>query len=150
MKKILVSACLMGEKVRYDGNSQQQHHLTLKKWQQQGRIISVCPEVSGGLTIPREPAEIQRDSRIITQQGIDVSHQFLIGAEKALSLCKKYHICYALLKESSPSCGSHSIYDGTFSSTKITGMGLTAKLLTENGVQVFSEHQIDELNTLLT
>ncbi|GHE88671.1 DUF523 domain-containing protein [Thalassotalea profundi] len=149
MKKILVSACLLGEKVRYDGNSQQQHHVMLNKWQQQGRIISICPEVAGGLTIPREPAEIQPDSRVITQKGINVGHQFLLGAEKALFLCQKYEIRYALLKESSPSCGSHTIYDGTFSNSKISGMGVTAALLEENGIQVFSEHQIDELNHLL-
>lgn len=149
MNKILVSACLLGEKVRYDGGSQQQKHSTLNIWRQQERIISICPEVSGGLPVPRAPAEIQLDSRIITQQGINVTSEFLTGAENALFLCQKHQIRYALLKESSPSCGSNFIYDGTFSNTKIMGMGLTAKLLQENDIQVFSEHQIDELSVLL-
>ena len=149
MQKILVSACLLGEKVRYDGEAQQQNHLVLKHWQQQGRIISTCPAVTGGLSIPRPPAEIQQDSRIITQQGVDVSQQFLQGANLALTLCKKYQIYYALLKESSPSCGSRTIYDGSFSNKKIGGMGVTAQLLRKNHIQVFSEHQIDELNDQL-
>lgn len=149
MDKILVSACLLGEKVRYDGGSQRQKNVKLSLWQQQGRIISLCPEVAGGLPIPRAPAEMQIDSRIITQQGIDVSIEFSAGAEKALYLCKKHQIHYALLKESSPSCGSHSIYDGTFSNTKIAGMGLTAKLLHQNGIRVFSEQQIEELSAYL-
>mgnify|MGYP000058890973 FL=1 len=149
MKKLLVSACLLGEKVRYDGKGQLQQHKQLKHWQRQGIIVSFCPEVSGGLPIPRPPAEIQKDSRIITQQGLDVSAQFIIGAKQALLLCQKYQIKYALLKESSPSCGSHSIYDGSFTNRKIKGMGLTAKLLHENGIQIFSEEQIDQLNNLL-
>ncbi|GAA5135951.1 DUF523 domain-containing protein [Thalassotalea piscium] len=149
MNKILVSACLLGEKVRYDGNCQRQHHIKLAVWQQQGRIISICPEVSGGLSIPREPAEMQTDGRIITQQRIDVTNEFISGANKALLLCKKYQIRYALLKESSPSCGSNSVYDGTFSGQKIEGMGVTAKLLQAHGIKVFSEQQINELSGLL-
>lgn len=149
MKKILVSACLLGEKVRYDGGSQLQNNSKLSLWQHQGRIISLCPEVAGGLPIPRAPAEIQLDSRIITQQGVDVSAEFLTGAEKALFICKKHQIHFALLKESSPSCGSHLIYDGSFSNTKVKGMGLTAKLLHDNGIKVFSEQQIEELNNYL-
>ncbi|XQW85042.1 DUF523 domain-containing protein [Thalassotalea piscium] len=150
MKKLLVSACLLGEKVRYDGNCQRQQDARLSAWCVQGLVLSMCPEVAGGLPVPRAPAEIQSDERIITKQGLDVTGEFLQGAEKALFLCKKYKIKYALLKESSPSCGSHTIYDGSFSNTKKRGMGLTAKLLTVNNIQVFSENQLDELSLLLS
>ncbi|MCO4799159.1 MAG: DUF523 domain-containing protein [Colwelliaceae bacterium] len=146
MEKILVSACLMGEKVRYDGKSQQLLNESLLLWQQQQRIVSLCPEVAGGLSIPRYPAEIQLiDGRVINCKDEDVSQQFIKGAEHALHVCQKLNIRFALMKESSPSCGSNMIYDGSFSNKKIIGEGVTVGLLRENGVKVFSEKNIMEL-----
>lgn len=146
MEKILVSACLMGEKVRYDGKSQQLLNDSLSLWEQQQRIVSLCPEVSGGLSIPRHPAEIQKiDKRILTCNDVDVSQQFIKGAQHALLICQKQNIRFALMKESSPSCGSTTIYDGSFSQTKINGEGVTVALLRKNGIRVFSEKNIQDL-----
>jgi len=151
MEKILVSACLLGDKVRYDGGSQQLVDHSLLRWQLQQRLVKICPEVSGGLPVPRAPAEIDRfTNRVITRQAIDVTDEFTRGAELALKLCQLHHIRFALLKESSPSCGSTTIYDGSFSNIKINGEGITARLLTSNGIKVFSEKNIELLIAELT
>ncbi|MEW6989702.1 DUF523 domain-containing protein [Colwelliaceae bacterium 6441] len=150
MEKILISACFLGEKVRYDGNSQRLTSSLIHMWQQQGRLVSLCPEVFGGLAIPRQPAEIQQESgQVLTCTDQDVTQQFFKGANQALALCQKFDIRYALMKESSPSCGSTSIYDGTFTQTKISGEGITSALLRKNGIQVFSEKQINALAKML-
>lgn len=145
MDKILISACFLGDKVRYDGEANLLEHSLIKLWQQQGRLLSICPEVSGGLSIPRPPAEITKNGAIVTCNGNDVSREFLKGAQQALALCQTYKIKYALLKESSPSCGSTTIYDGSFSKTKIFGVGVTSNLLKQHGIKVFSEQMITEL-----
>jgi uncharacterized protein YbbK (DUF523 family) len=114
----------------------------------ENEIYSFCPEVSGGLPIPRIPAEIvKRDKPFIVQNqnGEDVTINFLLGAKKALDLCKEENIKVALLKANSPSCGNIKIYDGTFSKNLIDSEGLTAKLLKENGIEVFNENQLKEL-----
>lgn len=144
--KILVSACLLGEKVRYDGGSQLIINEILDVWRAEGRIVSLCPEVVGGLSIPRQPAEIQsKYGRVITCDNQDVTTQFVNGANKALQLCQQLNIRFALLKESSPSCGSTDIYDGSFTGNKVLGEGITAKLLRENGIKVYSEKSIATL-----
>ncbi|WP_206486059.1 DUF523 domain-containing protein [Thalassotalea sp. G2M2-11] len=150
MEKILISACFLGQKVRYDGGHQLIEHPQLLHWQQQGRLISVCPEVCGGLAIPRLPAERnQNDQRVYTKQGHDVTDAFERGARHALALCQQHDIKFALLKESSPSCGSQTIYDGSFSSRKIAGQGITAALLTTHKIQVFSEQTLEQLIELV-
>ena len=113
-------------------------------WQQQKLIVPFCPEVAGGLPTPRDPAEISND-KVITNIGDDVTAEFKLGARKALQLCQQHNIRFALLKESSPSCGRNTIYDGSHSGTKVKGMGLTASLLEKNGIQVFSEQQLPAL-----
>ena len=148
MKKILVSACLLGEKVRYDGGDSRQTGL-LETWQQEGRIIALCPEVTGGLPVPRPPAEIQPDGRIINIEQEDVSSAFERGARKALELCKAHGIRIAILKEGSPSCGSSLINNGNFDRTKIPGKGITTRLLEANGIRVFSENQLDQVTAFL-
>ena len=151
MQKILVSACLLGERVRYDGGHSRV--TALEAWQQQGRIISVCPEVAGGLPIPRPAAEIESgDSKLVLlgrglirrADGQDISDAFIDGAERTLALCFKHHIRMAILKEGSPSCGVNLVNMGDFSGMKIKGMGVTARLLSQHGISVFSEHQLDE------
>lgn len=115
MKRILVSSCFLGEKVRYDGKSKSLINDTLLLWKKQKQLISFCPEVAGGLSVPRQPAEIQQNNGlIITCDGEDVSRQFIKGAQRALDICQQHDIHFALLKESSPSCGSTTIYDGSF------------------------------------
>jgi uncharacterized protein YbbK (DUF523 family) len=153
MKKILMSACLVGEKVRYDGRDSLQNHLRLKEWMNAGRVLYICPEMAGGLPTPRPPAEIEPNAnaeavlhfraKILTNQGNDVSDQFRKGAEKALQLAKENNIKTAILKARSPSCGSKQVYDGTYSKKLVEGMGLTAYLLTQNDIHVFDETEID-------
>jgi len=148
MVKILVSACLLGEKVRYDGGDSRQVGL-LETWQAEGRVIALCPEVAGGLPVPRAPAEIQTDGRIINIEHEDVTNAFEHGAQKALELCKKHGIQIAILKEGSPSCGSSLINNGNFDHTKIPGKGTTTRLLEANGIRVFSENELDQVAALI-
>ena len=148
MQKLLLSACLIGQKVRYDGGDCFQSHPLLQTWFKEGRIVTICPEMAGGLTTPRPPAE-KLQGHIITNIGINVSEQFQKGAERALALCQKHNIQFALLKAKSPSCGNTQIYDGTFTRTLIQGQGVTAKLLSKNGIRVFNENEIDELAQLI-
>jgi uncharacterized protein YbbK (DUF523 family) len=148
MERILVSACFLGEKVRYDGKSKSLINETLQQWKLKKQLVSMCPEVSGGLSVPRAPAEIQPENgRILTCDGDDVSLQFAKGAQLALDICQQHNIRFALLKESSPSCGSTTIYDGFFQNKRIMGEGVTAALLIKNGIKVFSEDNIKELIT---
>lgn len=154
--KVLVSACFLSNPVRYDGTDlnvaekvNMEAQAILNRWAEEDRIISICPEVSGGLSIPRPPAEIQTDGKVITQTGEDVTAQFNRGASNALRLCQEYHIKVAVLTESSPSCGSTLKYDGGFSNTKVPGQGITAKLLSENGVKVFSQFSLEEASALI-
>lgn len=146
MEKLLISACFIGQKVRYDGGDNQLVHRQLAQWYNNNRLVVVCPEVAGGLSVPRPPAEIQPYSKqIITVSGDNVTDEFTAGAQIALKLCQQHNIHFALLKESSPSCGSQYIYDGSFSGKKITGKGVTAELLTKHGIKVYSEQTFAKL-----
>lgn len=150
MEKILVSACFLGELVRYNAKQKKLSHHCLSLWLAQGRLISICPEVIGGLSVPRAPAEINSNTKeVITANGDNVTAQFSLGAKKALELCKVHDIKYALLKESSPSCGSQFIYDGSFTNQKIVGQGITTQLLVKHGISVFSEETIESLVKIL-
>ena len=145
---ILVSACLAGENVKYSGGNNAVPLLC--QWIEKHRddVLLVCPEVMGGLPVPRLPAEIQRhganpeDCRVVNKAGDDVTEQFRLGAEKVLELVKAHHISTAILKGNSPSCGDKNIYDGSFTGKLISGSGVTASLLIENGVEVFSEKDV--------
>ncbi|PKI17783.1 DUF523 domain-containing protein [Colwellia sp. 12G3] len=148
--KILISACFLGKRVRYNGIVQTLESKLLQQWQAEGRLFSICPEVISGLPVPRPPAEInQLTKKVITIEFIDVTSQFANGANQALLLCQQHNIQFALLKESSPSCGSNTIYDGTFSQKKIAGEGLTTQLLRQHGIKVFCEDSIEELAELI-
>ncbi|WP_019029183.1 DUF523 domain-containing protein [Colwellia piezophila] len=144
--KILISGCFLGQRVRYNGEIKPLINELLTLWQQQGRLISICPEVISGLPVPRPAAEINLVSgKVITVDGSDVTEKFNQGAQQALKLCQQHNIEFALLKESSPSCGSTTIYDGTFSQQKISGAGVTTKLLRQHGIKVYSEDSITAL-----
>jgi uncharacterized protein YbbK (DUF523 family) len=149
LNKILVSSCLLGQKVRYDGGDCSQNNAILNQWIDEGRVISICPEVKGGLAVPRLPAEIQ-DSRVMNSEGCDVTDAFGLGAKIALSLCKQHNIKFALLKAKSPSCGNSQIYDGTFSKSLVKGQGITASLLKQNNIHVFNEEEIQELDKMIS
>ncbi|RIN86819.1 DUF523 domain-containing protein [Mammaliicoccus sciuri] len=143
---IVISACLVGEKVRYDGN----HKLDLfyKNLIDEKKAISICPEILGGLQVPREPAEIiggdgydvwNDQAKVMTVAGRDVTIQFKEGAKRALSIIKDLNTDTVILKSDSPSCGSTVIYDGTFTGNKKEGVGVTTALFTLNGINVYDE-----------
>jgi uncharacterized protein YbbK (DUF523 family) len=152
MQKILVSRCLLGQRVRYDGGAHGPFTV-LERWQQEGRIVPLCPEVAGGLPTPRAPAEIAGGQGalvldgqlpVLTVDGEDVTAAFVDGAEQALALVAQHGIRLALLKARSPSCGNLEAYDGTFSGVRVPGEGVAAALLRRAGVQVFSEEQLEQ------
>ncbi len=144
-RKLLVSACLLGEPVRYDGKSKPLASQTLETLQKQNRIIAFCPEVAAGLVSPRQPAEIQYVGDCVkTVTGEDVTEAFQSGARLALAICRQSSIRIAILTELSPSCGSSQIYDGSFSRRLIEGAGITTSLLRANGIIVFNQYQIEE------
>jgi uncharacterized protein YbbK (DUF523 family) len=157
MHKILVSRCLLGHRVRYDGGASGPFD-QLQLWLDEGRVVPLCPEVAGGLPTPRAAAEIpggqgaqvlDGQAQVITMSGEDVSAQFLSGAYQALELVRQHGIRIAVLKANSPSCGNRLTYDGTFSATKVSGEGVTAALLQRHGVQVFSELELVEAERAL-
>lgn len=138
-EKILVSACLLGIACRYDAKSKPNQNVI--DLQNQYDFVAVCPETLGGLPTPRLPCEIC-NGRVLREDGNDCTQAYQIGAQLALDLAQKNEVKFAILKEKSPSCGSHFRYDGTFSKKLIEGMGLTAELLTKNGFSVKSENDI--------
>ncbi len=142
MEKILISACLVGDKVRYDGKSQ--YHPLIKELLQKYELVPFCPEVEGGLPTPRVPAEIVKD-RVLNEKGKDVTANFNSGAELALNICRYLNIKIAILKDGSPSCGSTEIHNGKFDGRMIKGKGITTTLLEQNGVKIYTEKQIEEL-----
>jgi uncharacterized protein YbbK (DUF523 family) len=149
MEKLLVSACLLGQPVRYDGQSKGILSDWLTTLGVEGRTLAFCPEVAGGLPTPRPPAERQGE-RVITVTGLDVTREFDHGAELALALCLRERIRFALLKEGSPSCGSGRIYNGRFEGVSMAGEGKTTALLRRHDIQVFSEDQLPELALALS
>jgi len=135
-KPILVSACLLGTPCRYDGSGKADARLL--KLGAKRQLIPVCPELLGGLPTPRPPAE-RVGARILDRSGADVTAAYLRGAQETLRLARLLGCKTAILKARSPSCGAGQIYDGTFSGTLVAGQGITAALLTQNGVTVFTE-----------
>ena len=142
MQKILVSACLVGEKTNYKG--QGNYTPEIEQLKEKYDLVLFCPEVEGGLPTPREPSEI-KGSQVVHKSGKNVTREFEKGANKALALCKYLGITKAVLKENSPSCGTHMIHNGFFMDRLIPGMGVTARVLKEHGIEVYSEKEIDKL-----
>lgn len=136
-----VSSCLAGCKCTFRGND----HLieVVKELVDNNEAIMICPEVLGGMSIPRLPCEI-KDGRVIDIDGKDKTKEYKQGAKKSLEILKKYNVDVVLIKALSPSCGKGRIYDGTFSHTVIEGNGITCQLLQDNGIMVFNEDKINE------
>lgn len=144
--KYLVSACLLGQAVRYDGG-----HCLVDALQQlfdRNQAIAFCPEVAGGLSTPRLPAEIvagnaemvlRGQAKVLDSAGHDVTAAFVTGAQRCLALAQQHQVTHVILKSNSPSCGSTHIYDGRFTGTKIEGQGVTAALLKQHGFHVMTE-----------
>ncbi len=143
MEKILVSACLLGERVRYNGGAATSDDPSLQRWLAEGRVVSFCPEVAGGLGTPRPRAE-RRGVLVITENGEDVTSAFARGAELAREAARQHRIRVAVLKDGSPSCGSGYVYDGTFTGRRTDGAGTTTDALRSDGIRVFNERQITE------
>ncbi len=143
-EKLLVSACLIGENVKYNGKN---NRIDISKLSNQYEIVPFCPEVEGGLPIPRPPSEIISSNplKIINTSKEDVTNCFLTGAKKALEICKKLNIKKALLKENSPSCGKNFVYDGSFGKVLRGGQGATASMLSKNSIEIFNEFELKKL-----
>ena len=138
MKRVIISACLLGLKVRYDGKSKENEDIL--SLINDFEFIPVCPEVFGGLPTPRVPSEI-KDGKVINKDVIDVTSNYLRGAEETLRLCKIYNVDTVVFKSKSPSCGKGLIYDGTFSGNLVHGNGITTDYLLKNGIKVYSEDE---------
>ena len=141
---LLVSACLLGENCKYNGGNNALSPEELKALEERFRLVPVCPERDGGLPTPRLPSE-RRSGGVFNRAGEDVSAPFERGAALALKQAEEQDCRAALLKERSPSCGSGLVYDGSFTGKLIPGDGLTAALLKEHGLAVFSETRLREL-----
>lgn len=142
MENILVSACLLGEKCRFDGKSKPNEQVL--KLKEKYNCIPVCPEVDGGLPTPRNSSEIVGD-KVIMCDGTDVTNAFQKGACAALLAARENNCKLAVLKARSPSCGKGAVYDGSFTKTLKSGDGITASLLISNGITVIDEMEIDKL-----
>ena len=140
-EKLLVSACLLGENCKYSGGNN--YTPAVEALKEKFDVIPICPEQMGGLPTPRIPAE-RVGEKVLTREGADVTAEYRKGAEDALAIAKANGVKFAVLQERSPSCGSECVYDGTFSGKLIPGQGVTAQLLEENGIKVYSSGRIEE------
>lgn len=154
---ILVSSCLAGFAVRYNGTDSLENGV--RAMLESGEAIAVCPELMGGFFTPREPAEIAGGdgddvldgrARVIERSGADVTELYLRGARLTLDKAREVGADTAILKENSPSCGSAAIYDGNFAAAKISGHGVTSALLRRNGIRVLSEYDYRQALDLTT
>lgn len=140
--KILVSACLLGYNCKYSGGNN--YHQGVISLEENFEIIPICPEVFGGLPIPRKPSE-RIGEKVLTASGDDFTKNFQEGAEISLEIALKNDCKYAVLKAKSPSCGCGLIYDGTYSGVTKEGNGVTSDLLIKHGIKIFNENNFCEL-----
>ncbi len=167
MDRILISACLSGRPVRYNGTDKYAAAKEfIARWQSEGRLVPLCPEVAVGFPTPRPPAEIQRngtahkrafdgadvltgDARIVEDTGTDVSTLYGQAAQDTVDYARRHECRHAVLTDGSPSCGSTFIYDGTFSGATKPGVGATTAALRNSNISVWPETAIAELDALL-
>lgn len=144
---ILVSACLLGQRVRYDGNhAQLADSELLTRLRAKFKVIPICPEMLGGLPTPRPAAEIQqRNDRIeiVDCDSKSYTTAFIAGAQKAANIARQHQVTRALLKSKSPSCGRGLVYDGSFTGQLREGDGIAVQCLQDMGVQVYHEGEIE-------
>ncbi len=144
MEKILVSACLLGDKTRYDGGSNL--FPFLEELGKKYELVPFCPEIEAGLSVPRSPAEIVRNE-VINKDGVNLTKVYNDAANKAYQICLFLGIKIAILKDGSPACGSRKIHNGKFDGGKIDGLGVTARYLISKNIKVYCEN--DNLEFLL-
>jgi uncharacterized protein YbbK (DUF523 family) len=151
--KVLVSSCLLGEPVRFHGGHALCEDDVIRRWRAEGRLIPLCPETAAGLPVPRPPAEIvggdgaevlRGKAYVGDSTGVDVTAAFLRGARAVLGAALAAGVRVAVMKDGSPSCGTTYIYDGSFRGQRDAGQGVTSALLSEAGIRVFSDRQIQE------
>ena len=148
-QKILISACLLGQNVKYDGNNNSiLENLFIKKLLNLNMLLPICPEVEGGLPTPRAPVEI-KDKKAIDKEGNDKTKNFFLGAQKTCQFALENDVKIAIMKAKSPSCGKGKIYDGTFSKKLIDTSGIVVMALEEIGIEVFSEDDLKKLEKIL-
>ena len=143
---LLVSACLAGINCRYDGKNSE--IIEIEKLVKDGKAIAICPEVIGGLNIPRDSCEIvmtNGEKMVVSKNNADFTEAYKEGAQKGFEIAKIIGVRTAILKSRSPSCGCGYVYDGKFSKTLISGNGIFAELLINNGIQVFTEENFKEV-----
>jgi len=143
-ESLLISGCLLGLSCRYDGGRKPIAPELISRLTDRYALVPVCPEQLGGLETPRAPSE-RRGDLVVMNSGRDVTGQYVRGAEQALYLARLFGCTKALLKERSPSCGSGTIYDGSFSGSLRAGDGVTAELLKQHGISVFGESEVNQL-----
>ena len=146
--KVLISACLLGDNVKYSGGNNLTPELVTLLEEYNVDIVKVCPECFAGLPIPRLPSEI-KEGKVYSKDGRDITEEFLDGAEKTYEVVERKQADFAILKERSPSCGSSYIYDGSFSGKVIEGQGFTTIKLNEENIIVFSEENLEEIEKYL-
>lgn len=153
MIRVMVSTCLIGQPVRYNAADAPSDKEILSRWQNEGRLVHFCPEIAAGFPIPRPPAEtvggdgalvLLGEAKVFEDTGADVTDMFINGANKAVDYAKRNKVQVAILTDGSPSCGSTFVYDGTFKGGTVLGKGVTAVLMEQNGIRVFSENQMEE------
>lgn len=163
MERILISACLVGRPVRYNGTEKSHDSVeTISRWQDEGRLVLLCPEVAVGFPTPRPPAEIigetddcngetvlSGNARVLENEGADVSELYIQAARDTVDFAERHGCLHAVLTDGSPSCGSTFIYDGSFTGNRKPGMGTTTAALRNAGVRVWPETAIAELDFLL-
>jgi uncharacterized protein YbbK (DUF523 family) len=151
--KVLVSSCLLGERVRYHGGDALCRSEILDRWQAEGRIVGICPEVAAGLPVPRAAAEItggdgtavlRGDAFVGDGTGADVTAAMVEGGRSAVETAGSEGVRLAVLKDGSPSCGATYVFDGSFRGQRCPGQGVTAAMLSRAGVRLFSERQLEE------
>lgn len=167
MERILISACLMGRPVRYNGTDKSCDATdTIARWQNEGRLVAFCPEVAVGFPTPRPPAEIigpdgtgtatfdgadvlAGTARVLEDIGNDVSQRYIQAAFDTVAFAQRHGCRLAVLTDGSPSCGSTFIYDGTFTGQTVAGIGTTTAALRAANITVWPEHAIPALDAVL-
>ncbi len=159
MRKILVSGCLNGRPIRFNSTNVSVESEIWDRWESEGRLVSFCPELAAGFAVPRAPAEIvgstasvvlQDQGRVEEDNGTDVTDMFVDGAKLAAQQAMAEGCVIAVLTDGSPSCGTTYTYDGTFTGGTVAGMGVMAQLLSDQGLRVFPEDQIDQADRYLS
>lgn len=144
--KIAISACLFGRNVKYNGgNNRNEELIGLLK---DHEVVLLCPETAGGLSVPRDASERQKD-RVISCRGSDVTDAYSQGTDLCMQKIKEENVQLVILKARSPACGKDQIYDGTFSHTLISRDGTLAEAVRQAGLPLFSEEEIADIRAYL-